>query len=539
MRFARRLGIIAAALCAVAPASRIAAQSNSQREGTWPGSRLCYADTSMMVHAGPVVLAQRFTLQDVRVALADTAPAVPLDSVLNAPYAAARASCQRIATQVAVQMGKPGVELLIHALASDRGAGLDSAFRGVGSSPVPLLDSVATHAADALVRARALSALAAIGPPAAGAVSSIAAGLNDRAPAVQIAAARAAYSVSPGDPRLLSGLVSVLKNAQDDPARVVALGAISRYDSTTGAAAQNAVVHMLAGGDSVTIPAAMVALTGNRDARAETGPVLSGIGSATADPVVIATLFDSSSARGISKSALASLLAGVRPFPASEFRMLLLRPRSARWALLDALKPVGTDALPLIPVLLRTASDSDFSVRLSSAHAMIALLPSANPADARSMRSRLLGMLDDADPRVSEEVAPVIAHFLPADSSIVLMGRRMLHDPARDRAGVLGLAAIGAPAVPLLITAARNPSSVVRAHAMDALGDIGDVTTIPVLIAGLGDTAQYVRLLAAINLALFRHEAASALPALRAHIRDPDGEVRSAVIDAIRAISPQ
>ncbi len=98
---------------------------------------------------------------------------------------------------------------------------------------------------------------------------------------------------------------------------------------------------------------------------------------------------------------------------------------------------------------------------------------------------------------------------------------------ARPRnAAVNALASIGSAAVPVLVKAASDADSQVRAGALLALSSIQPLAreAREVLQAGLKDRDTGVRLLAAVNLWRLTHEAGPVLPILRDALNDPDAD---------------
>ena len=104
-----------------------------------------------------------------------------------------------------------------------------------------------------------------------------------------------------------------------------------------------------------------------------------------------------------------------------------------------------------------------------------------------------------------------------------------------------------APAIPTLRTCLASPSPRVRGAALDALAWIyrrcfehgSDKRSEDELAKALSDSHKHVRFAAAMALRDLAEYSAVALPELRAHLADEDGQVRHIVKEAIAAIKKQ
>jgi len=114
-------------------------------------------------------------------------------------------------------------------------------------------------------------------------------------------------------------------------------------------------------------------------------------------------------------------------------------------------------------------------------------------------------------------------------------------DPALWKRRVAALGGAGAPAVPALIEALRDPSRAVREGAAHALGDIGAraAPAVEALIVAFEDPDDFVRWKAARALGRIGPAARAAVPILRPAATDPRETevVRATAIRALEQIS--
>lgn len=111
-------------------------------------------------------------------------------------------------------------------------------------------------------------------------------------------------------------------------------------------------------------------------------------------------------------------------------------------------------------------------------------------------------------------------------------------DPFAGGAAAEELARSGAPAVPALSRALRDPRESVREGAAIALGKLGKEArgAVPVLVAALSDPKENVRWCAAGALGAVGAAASSAVPALREALHDGDEDVRRGAALALERI---
>jgi HEAT repeat protein len=107
------------------------------------------------------------------------------------------------------------------------------------------------------------------------------------------------------------------------------------------------------------------------------------------------------------------------------------------------------------------------------------------------------------------------------------------------------LVTIGKPAIPALSAALKDSDRGVRRRAAEALGEIGHVSAVPILIEALKDGSKHVRLRAKASNSGVRQQAAkalgkighvSAVPALIEALKDGGEHVRSRAAEALGAI---
>ncbi len=95
---------------------------------------------------------------------------------------------------------------------------------------------------------------------------------------------------------------------------------------------------------------------------------------------------------------------------------------------------------------------------------------------------------------------------------------------------------------PEIVTAlervAADAGSPHRALAASALGELGSVSSLPVLIAALDASDKYLRILAAKAIGEFGEEARPAVAPLAALLEDPDRDVRRSAVVALGRIGP-
>src|SRR5215207_11061442 len=93
--------------------------------------------------------------------------------------------------------------------------------------------------------------------------------------------------------------------------------------------------------------------------------------------------------------------------------------------------------------------------------------------DGRTLREWTIWLDDDGEPKLREQAWTAVPRFPPGEAVpplVELLGSNQ--EDTRQRA-ITALVTIGTPAVPRLGDAVRDPSPLVRRHAIDALRQIG------------------------------------------------------------------
>ena len=211
---------------------------------------------------------------------------------------------------------------------------------------------------------------------------------------------------------------------------------------------------------------------------------------------------------------------------------LLKHPETAPSAA-RALMSIGPDAvLPLVRALTnenrivrRTAAFGLGQIRSAETAVTLALVKSLKDADARVRHAAAESLRRTNEPDL---VIPALLETLnDADSDV-------------RREAMLSLAIFGSQAkeaVPALSQALYDTNSSVRLDAALALRQI-DPQVVTVLAAKLEDTNSVVRSLTAEALRHFGQQASAAVPALLKALDDPDNDVRSKALVALREINP-
>jgi hypothetical protein len=132
--------------------------------------------------------------------------------------------------------------------------------------------------------------------------------------------------------------------------------------------------------------------------------------------------------------------------------------------------------------------------------------------------------------------------FIDRDPQVLAVMRELFadEDPGYRALG-MSHAAIFADApelFPDIVALAGDPNDRVRAPVMFAMRHYG-ATGVPILIKGLDDADTNVRLNVVWALALLGPQALEAVPALEAHLTDPDAQVRGEIRQALQAVDPQ
>lgn len=190
-----------------------------------------------------------------------------------------------------------------------------------------------------------------------------------------------------------------------------------------------------------------------------------------------------------------------------------VRP-SAAWALRDicyGAEQTRQDLIKLVePTLIKALGDEAMWVRVFAAGALghvrthpdaaVAALVGALDDKEWNMRQAAAQALAVIGPDAKAAVPALLAGLCDKKNSPMTLGSRPAEGPPRVvEAMTKALAAIGEPAVPVLIEAVGHDDKYVRGGAIDALGDIGPPAkaAIPFLEKVLGDREEYVRVRAA------------------------------------------
>ena len=303
--------------------------------------------------------------------------------------------------------------------------------------------------------------------------------IQDSRPTVREAVAQALAALADG--RAVSALVLSLRDV-DDSVKVAALGALSRIGDPS---AVPSVAALLRSGSDAVVPAALDALSHLRtpaavkalidelgndppgDSRAAVVQALGRSGSA-AVPALKACLTTESEAQRLGGCALGlgqtHQLEGV-PAIQDALRRGALRPMPALLALSELRAPES------LPTVLEYLSDPDVLVRRAARLAAKALL------DPRHADGRAVEPLEHA-----------------------LQGATHDRDALADLLDLLGQTGSPRAARSLLPFAGPNDDLVLRAHALSALGLLGEAGQVPTLLIALDDDSGSVRLAAALSL---------------------------------------
>jgi HEAT repeat protein len=223
-----------------------------------------------------------------------------------------------------------------------------------------------------------------------------------------------------------------------------------------------------------------------------------------------------------------------------------------------------------VPVLIHLLGSSSEGIRLDAASLLGALGPAAAPAVPA-----LIARLNDDDPHVRAVSAQSLSAISPNDSTVVVALIARLSGPDRDNV-IRPLSAAGAeareavpeltkiaadaslrpktrweairtlqkigrdakPAVPTLIKSLEDEDDLVREHAAESLGEIGDPAAAPHLTRVLSDRVALVRRDAVRSLGQLGLSAKDALPAVKKLLDDKEELVRDAARTALRRIDP-
>jgi HEAT repeat protein len=107
-------------------------------------------------------------------------------------------------------------------------------------------------------------------------------------------------------------------------------------------------------------------------------------------------------------------------------------------------------------------------------------------------------------------------------------------DPGEQATGIESLAALGAVAVPALLSLLQEPDATTRACAIDALARIADSTAAFAFLGGLDDSDERVRAYAARGLAKINHP--SALAAAFQTLNDAPDELHNDITPAVNTL---
>jgi cellulose synthase operon protein C len=307
--------------------------------------------------------------------------------------------------------------------------------------------------------------------------------IQDSRPTVREGVAQALAQLA--DVRSVSALILSLRDA-DDSVKIAALGALSRIGDPSAVPSISALLRT---GSDAVVPAALDALSQLRtpaatkalidelatdrpgEARAAVVQALGRSGRA-ALPALEACLSAESDPERLSGCALAigqsHQLEGVTPIQ-DALRRGALRPLPALLALSDLRAPES------LPTVLEYLSDSDVLVRRAARLAAKALLDPRHP-DGRAVEPLEHALQRSTRDRVEQ------AELLD------LLGQTGSPRAARS----------------LLPFAGRSDDVSLRAHALSALGRLGEAGQVPTLLIALDDDAGGVRLAAALAIGRLR-----------------------------------
>ncbi len=156
----------------------------------------------------------------------------------------------------------------------------------------------------------------------------------------------------------------------------------------------------------------------------------------------------------------------------------------------------------------------------------------------------LLAALGDSDPNAHEAIIHAIVQHDTPDRIARLVSVLREEQPARRNAALSTLIEIGARTPEALIAALEHPSTVVRLHVAEVLGDLRDPTVPEALIAHLADSNEYPNVRHAAAQALGKIGDLAATPALIAAAEQADFWVRFSAVEALgrlgdpRAVGP-
>src|SRR5262245_13865665 len=233
---------------------------------------------------------------------------------------------------------------------------------------------------------------------------------------------------------------------------------------------------------------------------------------------------------------------------------------------IEALREIGPAAAPANPRLLKAlAAAEDGEVRVAVVRALGAI---AEPASVPALAGRVrddpdFGVrrcaayaLSDLGPKAKEAVPHLIDalrqtttlarkpdHADVPDSAHALCGSFYIADPVISLriAAMSALAAVGEPAIPVVVELLRDKDNDLKVRALDTLRYMGAgaKTAVPAIANCLGDEEPKVREAATDALADLGPDAADALPALRKVFRDSVPRVRISAAYAALKISPE
>ena len=214
--------------------------------------------------------------------------------------------------------------------------------------------------------------------------------------------------------------------------------------------------------------------------------------------------------------------------PVEQVRVLMAEKQKKREVAQEAIRQIGTNALPALITMLRS-KDSKLKEKLFvwSTKQPISWLRLQGASERRWLANegfRVLG--EEAEPAI-----PVLIE--------------MLKD--RDEVGVPvttdALMAIGPKAFLAIICALTNQDYRIRIGALFALEEaapkVSPAIVVPVLVERLTDTNAVVRSLAVFTLGKYASAAKAAIPGLLKALNDPNTERRSDVAKALKQIDPE
>ena len=180
-----------------------------------------------------------------------------------------------------------------------------------------------------------------------------------------------------------------------------------------------------------------------------------------------------------------------------------------------------------LPAAAVRGLQSDEPAQRREAALLLARQPSTSACEA------LLAALGDPDPGAHEAIIYAIVKQAAPERIARLVAVLREEQPARRNAALSTLIEIGAQTPEVLIAALDHPSTVVRLHVADVLGDLRNPQVSAALIARLADGGEFPNVRHAAAQALGKIGDLAATPALIAAAEQADFWVRFAAVEAL------